>query len=336
MNPSQNQKENEFMQIFKSICQSKYAQGPTLMELFVELNNPEITMKMIEANLEALFEKGMCKISVGGPIGSTKRYYYVEPYQASEMGASSSISNSVNNLPSNEFLNQFFQTTLKTNDELKSTFHEILAVNQQMLAQQNKILEALNKNTGQIENLQKMPSPISSHILGMQPSQILAGMNVDQNILPKNMLMHSNKYDSDEEDIPPKKKSAPPKKKYHDSSSEEDNMPGLEYVPPLNMSKMKGDDLSDSDSDSEGPVPKNKQMSKQTPTLNVLEKVSNVPGSNDKMKVKSFTGGSAYDVNIISNTCSCPNYEYVQSTKNPPGQCKHLKAAHQVVGTIVN
>jgi len=43
------------------------------------------------------------------------------------------------------------------------------------------------------------------------------------------------------------------------------------------------------------------------------------------VKVKSFTGNEFYDVNLTAKTCTCPNYEHVQSKNN--GLCKHLKAA---------
>jgi hypothetical protein len=375
MNPFQNQKENEFMQFFKSICESKYAQkGATLMEIFVEfnnpeINNPEITMKMIETNLNGLYENGFCRI-INYLSGNDKRYLYQEPFQASEMGASSSISNSVNNLPSSEFFNQFFQTTLKTNVELKSTFHEILSINQQMLAQQNKILEALNKNTGTIENLKSMttimPTPsqtLSSEFvksLGPQKMSMQSKYDSEEDDIPPKKKSMQSKFDSEEEEMPGKKKSAPKKQKVTQQYSDTDS----DEMPPLEKVKNKANTASDSESDSESSAekpkkkanvvpdsdsedmppskkvpPKKKVMPKDKSVFNAssaAEKVSVVPGSNDKMKVKSFTGGEAYDVNIVSNTCTCANYEFVQSTKNPPGQCKHLKAAHEVVGTTVN
>ena len=197
-----------FKTVFKTMCQDKYPHGATLMEIFMALNNPDVTLKQIKNDLSTLFDQGFCKHHTDE---SGERFLYQEP-------VSMSVS-STNASPSNDFFNQFLQTFQKSQSEMKNSLQEMIT---------------LQKQTLNAFNTMKTPNVNSS----------------------------TAKVVDDMDDLPP--------------------------LEDINFTK------------------------KTVPT---------------QIKVKSFKTDELYDVDTVNKTCTCKHFTFVQSKANPPGQCKHIKAA---------
>ena len=190
-----------FKNAFKSMCQDKFYEGATLMEVFMTLNDNNLTLKQVEDQLTILYDQGFCKFL----NGNTQRFLYQEPINSTTNTSS---------VPGEDFFNQFLQTFQKSQNE--------------MMTVQKEILSALENNIVSINQVKEM-FPI----------------------------------------------------KVTESNAPQDT----------------------------------KSLS-----TNIVPQT---------VKVKSFKGNEFYDVDMAANTCTCPNYKFVQSEQNPPGQCKHLKAAFE-------
>jgi len=106
---------------------------------------------------------------------------------------------------------------------------------------------------------------------------------------------------------------------YHHSDNEDededdDDMPSLTSV----SSSSSSSGSSSSSSSSSG-----SSSSTGLPELVAKGQVNNA--FPEVVHVMSFTGNNTYAVDLTNMTCTCPNFEFVQSKTH--GQCKHLKAA---------
>ena len=187
-----------FKNAFKTMCQDKFYEGATLMDVFMTLNDANLTLKQVEEQLSVLYDQGFCKLLNGN--NQQKRFLYQEP---------TNFVTNTSSVPGEDFFNQFLQTFQKSQAEMMSV--------------QKEILSALQDNNASVNQMKDM-------------------------------------------------------------------LPFKEEGPQAIQSSVPNE-----------------------------QKVS--------VKVKSFKGDEFYDVNMVDKTCTCPNYKFVQGELNPPGQCKHLKAA---------
>jgi len=130
--------QDTFKTNFQAMCLEKYSGGATLMEIFMTLNDPNMTLKQVQEWLMALYDQGFCKNHTDN-LG-TERYLYIEAPQIPQLSQMASS-------PSNEFFNNFLQTYQKSEQQMQQTFQQgfqqILIQNQQMLEQQKAILLAM-------------------------------------------------------------------------------------------------------------------------------------------------------------------------------------------------